>query len=245
MKKFVDWFNVHKSNHIKKSMLRPVRERAGLGKPPVAFTTNAVLKRKVNYKRNELPVFLEKIKELIREQDSEIEKAVIDHGKYMINPEFKRFSKTEEEWFTTMKEGDRIRHLQRFSSFKVPDMSISFTALPTGSATDGTKNDRVPLDLSRNHNFAPGFTCSSSGQDPGRGFGQCSDLNSSQSTSGSSSSHHSVHNSNLSSGHGSLHNSNSALSLGHTSAFGSRRTSGHNTFLHGSSHSSKQPSSWH
>ena len=55
---------------------------------------NAVLKQKVNYKRNKLPVFLEKIKELIREQDSEIEKAVIDRGKYMINPEFKKFLKT-------------------------------------------------------------------------------------------------------------------------------------------------------
>ena len=44
-------------------------------------------------------------------QNSEIEKAVIiDHGKYMINPEFKKFSKTEEEWFTKMKEGDRVRH---------------------------------------------------------------------------------------------------------------------------------------
>ena len=83
-------------------MLRPVREKAGLGRPPKAFTTNAsesinaVLKRKVNYKRNESPVFLEKVKELIKEQDSEIEKAVINRGKYMIDQEFKRLSKTEE-----------------------------------------------------------------------------------------------------------------------------------------------------
>ena len=59
-----------------------------------------MLKRKVDYKRNELPVFLEKVRELIQEQDDEIEKAVISRGKYVVNPEFKRLVKTKQEWFT-------------------------------------------------------------------------------------------------------------------------------------------------
>ena len=74
-----------------------------------------------------MPLFLEKIKELIQEQDNEIEKAVINRGKYMINLEFKRFSKTEEEWFTKMKEGDRVRHLQRFSSLKLSSPTNAVT----------------------------------------------------------------------------------------------------------------------
>ena len=75
-------------------MIRPIREKAGLGVPPVAFTTNAsesinaMLKKRVDYKRNELPVFLEKVRELLQEQDNEIEKAVISRGKYVVNPEF-------------------------------------------------------------------------------------------------------------------------------------------------------------
>ena len=58
----------------------------------------------------------------------------------MINPEFKWFSKTEEEWFTRMKESDRVRHLQRFSSFKLPDVK-SFSLFPQSSGTSGTMND--------------------------------------------------------------------------------------------------------
>lgn len=59
-KRFVDWFDTYKSGIIKKSMLRHVREKAGLRRPPTLFTTNAaLLRRKVDYKRNELPVFLQ------------------------------------------------------------------------------------------------------------------------------------------------------------------------------------------
>ena len=147
---FVQWFQRYKSDIIKDSMLRPVREKAGLGAPPIAFTTNAsesinaMLKRKVDYKRNELPVFLEKVKELIHEQDEEIEKAVVSRGKYVVNPEFKKFVKSESEWFTKMKEGERVRHLQRFATFKLPETlpiekSVAFNILghSDGSTSHG------------------------------------------------------------------------------------------------------------
>ena len=45
-------------------MLSPVREEAGLGKLPEKFTTNAseylntILKRKVNFTKNELPTIV-------------------------------------------------------------------------------------------------------------------------------------------------------------------------------------------
>ena len=60
---FYDWFCRHQCDPIVSGMLRNVREDAGLGVPPAPFTTNAseslnaVLKRKVNYKKNELPEF--------------------------------------------------------------------------------------------------------------------------------------------------------------------------------------------
>ena len=129
LNKFVRWFQKYKSNVIKRSMLKPIREKAGLGIPPVSFTTNAsesinaMLKKKVDYKRNELPVFLEKVKELIQEQDNEIEKAAISRWKYVVNPEFKKLVKTEQEWFIKTKEADRVRHLQRFATFKLPETS--------------------------------------------------------------------------------------------------------------------------
>ena len=119
-------------------MLRAIRQKAGLG---CSFTTNAsesvnaMLKMKVDYKRNDLPVFLDKVKELSQEQDEEIKTAVIGRGKYVVNSEFKKFVKTEEEWFVKMKEAERVRHLQRFSSFKLPETSQASPSLSNSVAS--------------------------------------------------------------------------------------------------------------
>ena len=51
-------------NIIKETVLKPVREMAGLGSSPEQFSTNtsesihAMLKAKVDYKHSELPVFV-------------------------------------------------------------------------------------------------------------------------------------------------------------------------------------------
>ena len=59
LESFIGWFLEHKAPVIQQSMICPVREDCGLGSPPLPFTTNAceaansVLKKKVNYQRNE------------------------------------------------------------------------------------------------------------------------------------------------------------------------------------------------
>ena len=71
---------------MKKKMLKPLRVKAGLGDKPSMFTTNAsesmnaVLKRKVDYKKNELPDFLEQLRKVIDEQQRELERAIISIG---------------------------------------------------------------------------------------------------------------------------------------------------------------------
>ena len=138
--KFVDWFVAYKSRVLKSSMLKSVREKCGLGSPPVSFTTNAsesinaMLKRKVDYKRNELPQFLHHLKACIDEQEQEIQKAVINRGKYALQPKYKRFKKAEEEWFLNMSETDRARHLQRFASFKM----VSTSSFAAGSGAESS-----------------------------------------------------------------------------------------------------------
>ena len=70
VQQFCAWFTKNKVDVMCHSMLRPVREDAGLGCPPEAFYTNAsesvnnVIKRKVDYKRSDLPQFILKLKEL-------------------------------------------------------------------------------------------------------------------------------------------------------------------------------------
>ena len=62
---FGRWFCQYKKNLLKKKMLKETRINAGLGNPPSYFATNssesmnAMLKNKVDYKKSELPEFLE------------------------------------------------------------------------------------------------------------------------------------------------------------------------------------------
>ena len=62
-------------------------------------SVNALLKHKVDYKKNELSIFLDKLKEVIDDQERELERAVIDRGKYQFSSEFKHLIKQENNWF--------------------------------------------------------------------------------------------------------------------------------------------------
>lgn len=72
-------------------MLQCKRQRAGLGHPPSQFTTNAsesvnaLLKNKMDYKKHDLTVFLDKFKEVFNKQERELEQAVINRGKYQLS----------------------------------------------------------------------------------------------------------------------------------------------------------------
>ena len=103
---------------IRDTMLRCVREECGLGCPPDIFTTNAsesvnaVLKRKVDYKQNELPVFIDKLKELVQEQQCEVERAVIDRSKYRFKEQYRFLEIPESKWFMINTE-QRRSHLSQ------------------------------------------------------------------------------------------------------------------------------------
>jgi len=62
-KEFPDWFALHEAELFCSSMLACVRCLAGLGNPPKYYKTNSneslnnLLKRKVDFKRNEWPKF--------------------------------------------------------------------------------------------------------------------------------------------------------------------------------------------
>ena len=115
---FYNWFCEHKVQSIITGMLRSVREEAGLGNPPQIFTTNAseslnaMLKRKVNYKKNDLPHFVEYFKQFIDEQERELERAVIGRGKYKFRKEFLYLEIAEDDWFRMSRE-QRERHLKK------------------------------------------------------------------------------------------------------------------------------------
>ena len=102
IERFISWFLSDKVHTIRDSMLKSVREECGLGFPPAAFTTNAseslnaMLKE---YKKNELPLFIEKVKELVNEQSWEVERALIGRGKYRISEQYQFLAVPESQWF--------------------------------------------------------------------------------------------------------------------------------------------------
>ena len=125
MHSFVVWFRKYKADLIKEKMLKPVRVKAKLGEQPTLFTTNAsesmnaVLKRKVDYKKNELLEFLEQLKKVIDEQQHELERAIINKGKYRLCCEYKKLEISEDRWFMTMSKAQREEHLKKILSLQV------------------------------------------------------------------------------------------------------------------------------
>jgi hypothetical protein len=140
LQRFVAWFVTYKREAIQHGLLRSQRQKAGLGDPPTAFTTNAsesvnaVLKSKVNYKKSELPVFIDKLKEAVKEQDEEVERAVLGRGKYQFCSSYKHLERDEEEWFLRMSVKQQKAHLKKVTEF-IPSKSSCFRRLFTGEHT--------------------------------------------------------------------------------------------------------------
>ena len=120
---FSRWFKTYKCHIIKKTMLHLVRMRAG--NPPIAFTTNAsesinaLLKNQVEFKRSDVPVFLDQLQSAIDEQQKEVERAIIDAGKYKFRDQFKHLIKSEEEWFFRMSLIQKQNHIKRIGNLAV------------------------------------------------------------------------------------------------------------------------------
>ena len=121
---FYEWFCQYQCKKITSGMLRPIREEVGLGMPPPPFSTNAsesinaMLRRKVNYKKNELPAFVQHLKEIIDEQQRELERAVIRRGKYQFRDDYKYLEISEKDWFQMTKQ-QKEKHLQKISNMQL------------------------------------------------------------------------------------------------------------------------------
>lgn len=113
-------------------MLCSIREDCGLGNPPSVFTINAsesmnaILKHKVDHKKSDISTFIQKVKELTSEQMKEIERAVIDRGKYKFKEGYSFLQVDERKWFT-MTVQQRTSHLKKVHSTHVlgPNKSSS------------------------------------------------------------------------------------------------------------------------
>lgn len=152
---FCEWFLKNKVAVIRQTMLRSVREEAGLGSPPEPFTTNAstcinnIIKVKVQYRRSELPQFIAKLQKLCNEQESEVERAILHRGKYPLRPQYQHFEIAESKWFA-MSHDQRMKHLKKVNAAPVssilnPDAISYGSDIGHSSQSDSFDKDDVSV----------------------------------------------------------------------------------------------------
>ena len=97
-----------------------MREDVGLGSPSSAYYTNdsesinALLKESLGYKKHQWGVFNEKVKRIVKQQQKEMEKAIIGYGEYRLRPQYSFLAISEEKWFK-MTQDQRLRLIQKFN----------------------------------------------------------------------------------------------------------------------------------
>ena len=86
-------------------MIASVRRNAGLGDPPEAFYTNdvesenCIIKREVEFKKSNIPSFVQKMHNLEQKQAKDAESALFEHGPYSLGPAYKSLRIEQHKWF--------------------------------------------------------------------------------------------------------------------------------------------------
>ena len=133
---FFSWFLKNKVEIMKNTMLKNIRQDAGLGSPPQVFTTNAsettnsIIKAHVSHKPSELMDFVQHLKDIVDEQEHEVERAIIRQGKYRFKDDYLHLEVSEDKWFG-MSQEQRKAHIKKVAFAKVveePTTSLSTSA---------------------------------------------------------------------------------------------------------------------
>ena len=104
---FFDWFKKYHAEEIKCSMLRSVRQAAGLGDPLSQYCTNdseainSAVKQYLKFKKSDWPTFNEKMKKYVTDQQEEVCKAIIGTGQYVLKKQYIHLAVSSHQWFTT------------------------------------------------------------------------------------------------------------------------------------------------
>ena len=139
---FYPYFCKYYKDVLKFNMRRDVRESAGLGSPPVYFTTNAAestLKRKVDYKESEWPEFIKIVKDLVESQRQEVIRSLSGRGQYRLLPQYNHLGVTVQQW-TTMNPDQRKKLLDSFDKASLI-VSINDEIAASDQSTTTVSND--------------------------------------------------------------------------------------------------------
>ena len=103
---FHQWFVDEKADTMVKCMLADVRTKAGMGCNPDHFYTNtcesmnSTLKRRTEFKSQDVRPFVEKMLELTEAQETLTKKAVIRNDRWRFRDEYKHLEVDHDKWFS-------------------------------------------------------------------------------------------------------------------------------------------------
>jgi len=112
---FLEWFIQYEVEPMCSFMIASVCTLAGLGKPPLYYTTNGIeslnnlLKRKVNFKRHKWPRFNEILHDAVKEQQAEFEKAIFCQGEYEVLHKYKHLQVSHLDWIQMSSEQRKVK----------------------------------------------------------------------------------------------------------------------------------------
>ena len=154
---FHTWFIKYQVSNMKSKMLKPLRKRIGLGDPPVPYTNNAnesenaKIKSKVNYKKSELSVFCQKMKELVDEQTRNIERAfTMDSGPFVVSPGYVDVKENPQKWVKQSKayKEKALNRLHKIPLLPLPKENPPTTSAPASSPPANSSENIPPLSVS-------------------------------------------------------------------------------------------------
>ena len=127
---FFEWFKRYHADVVKSTMLRPVRELAGLGNPPMEYCTNdsesinSAVKQFVNFKKSDWPVFNENMKKFVETQQNEVQKTIVGIGQYILRDDYQYLKVASNTWFS-LSECQRKDYIDKFQHANVDDKVCS------------------------------------------------------------------------------------------------------------------------
>ena len=120
---------------------------------------NSMVKNQAHYKRSEMFEFVEKLKQLISEQDREAERALIGRGKYELRPQYVSLHVLEVKWFA-MSVQQREQHLKKFLNTSILDVIPSSDVAQGSSQTsESPAESNNPCASSLSVNVSEVATC--------------------------------------------------------------------------------------
>ena len=122
------------SEDMKRTMLKPVRESAGLGEEfyykNAPQSMNARLKQKkksIKAAKMTWPEGISLVEGLVKEQERNIEGAIFDEGPYELNKDFEHLKMDPERWLS-LSEKEKLNRLSKIHEMKL-------TRIPSNAVT--------------------------------------------------------------------------------------------------------------